>query len=367
LAQAIDQDQVELLIILGGNPVFTAPVDFGLAELLLRKEKLLRFHLTLYQDETSRLCQWHLPEAHYLEAWSDTRAFDGTVTIVQPLIQPLYEGRSAHELLSILSDQQTIPGFEIVRGYWRKHYAGQKQSGDFEDFWQTSVHDGIVAGTRFKSESVSLQKGWEKHLQTGGGQAALADAAADEQKLELVFQPDPTIYDGRFANNGWLQELPKPLTKLTWDNAAIMSPATARRLGVGLKGYQHGGEHGGYQVDVVELQQDGRKVSAPVWIMPGHADGSITISLGYGRAHAGKVGGSDENAVGFDAYRLRTSERSWFAPDLRVHKTGAVYPLACTQQHHLMENRDVVRAGTLEEYRENPRFAAQEDGNTKRQ
>jgi molybdopterin-containing oxidoreductase family iron-sulfur binding subunit len=171
--------------------------------------------------------------------------------------------------------------------------------------------------------------------------------------------PDPTFYDGRFANNGWLQELPKPITKLTWDNAALMSPATAKELGVGLGGYAHGGEHGGFHQPVVELQLGDRKVKAPAWVVPGHADGSVTVYLGYGREAAGKVGGDAGHAVGFNAYPLRTSAAPWFAPGLEVSKTTETYLLACTQQHHLMENRAPVRSGTLAEYQKDPASVAE--------
>jgi molybdopterin-containing oxidoreductase family iron-sulfur binding subunit len=357
LVQAIEKDQVELLVILGGNPAFTAPADFAFAELIKRKPDLLRFHLSLYQDETSRLCQWHLPAAHYLETWSDARAFDGTASIVQPLIEPLYHGRSAHQLLAVMTNDQEAPAEETVRAYWFKHWKEHKSTADLEDFWQTAVHDGVVAGTKFPVKTFPLQNGWEKHLQAGG--ARDGDRNVDVSDLEIVFEADPTIYDGRFANNGWLQELPKPISKLTWDNAALMSPTLARELGVTRMSYEHGGEHGGYQVNVIELHVDGRNVRAPVWMMPGHAERSITVHLGYGRDAAGRVGGNSEARVGFNAYALRISDKPWFSNGLKVVKTSGSYALACTQQHQLMENRDVVRAGTLADYQKNPRFAAE--------
>jgi molybdopterin-containing oxidoreductase family iron-sulfur binding subunit len=356
LVQAIEKDQVELLVILGGNPAFTAPADFHFAELIRQKNSLLRFHLSLFQDETSRLCQWHLPEAHYLEAWGDTRAFDGTVSITQPLIEPLYHGRSANELLAVLTNDIETPGQEIVQGYWRSHWKQSGGSGDFQDFWQTALHDGVVAGTRLPTKPVSMQQGWEKHLKGAGDGNNSAG-----QDFEIVFHADPTIYDGRFANNGWLQELPKPITKLTWDNAALMSPTTAKELGLTHMAYEHGGEHGGYQVNVVELELDGRAVTAPVWIMPGHAERSITVYLGYGRDAAGKVGGQRDARVGFNSYTLRTSDHPWFATGLKVTKTADTYPIACTQQHQLMENRDVVRAAKLDDYHHQPRFAAERE------
>jgi molybdopterin-containing oxidoreductase family iron-sulfur binding subunit len=321
----------------------------------------MRVHLGLYQDETSRLCHWHLPESHYLEAWGDTRAYDGTASIVQPLIEPLYQGRSQMELLSALVHQVPTPGYEIVREYWRTHWQAQGHSAvSFDEFWQTSLHDGIVAGTALPHRSMSLRADWDKSL-------AKPQAATVGGEYEIVFQPEPMIYDGRFANNGWLQECPRPITKLTWDNAALMSPKMAERLGVGERSYAHGGEHGGFRVPVVELQVAERKVDAPVWVVPGHADGSITVHLGYGRQFAGRVGGSPDHPVGFDAYTLRTSDNPWFAGGLAVRKTGRSYVLACTQEHHLMENREVVRSGTLDEYHRTPRFAEEKEKEEEKQ
>jgi molybdopterin-containing oxidoreductase family iron-sulfur binding subunit len=373
LVKALNAGQVEILVILGGNPVFTAPVDFYFKDSIQKVP--LRIHLSLYQDETSRQCHWHLPEAHYLESWSDTRAFDGTASIVQPLIAPLYHGRSSHELLAVLTNQLETSSFEIVRAYWRKNWEGLGRVGDFDRFWQTAVHDGVVADSNkdFQPKSASLTESWEKHLQAENAPSSVNSGPAQDD-YEIVFQSDPTIYDGRFANNGWLQELPKPITKITWDNAAIMSPATAKKLGLGLGGYGHGGEHGSYHMPVVELQlapdapartalagasgaNPGRKVRAPVWIMPGHADRSITVYLGYGRAFAGRVGGTIDNKVGFDAYLLRTSDHPWFASGLQIDKTAEGHLVACTQEHQLMENREPVRAGTLKKYQETPRFA----------
>jgi molybdopterin-containing oxidoreductase family iron-sulfur binding subunit len=341
--------RVEMLVILGGNPVFTAPADFDFVKHMQKVR--FRVHLSQHQDETSRQCHWHLPEAHYLEAWGDTRAYDGTATIVQPLIQPLYQGRSAIELLSALVKDVPTPGYEIVRGYWYQHWSHRGTSSDrFEEFWQTALHDGVVAETALPQKSVSLKSGWQDRLK----QRASAVTGDD---YEIVFRPDPMIYDGRFANNGWLQECPKPITKLTWDNAALMSPQTAEKLGVQAKSYAHGGEHGGFQVPILALRFGDRTVEAPVWMMPGHVDDSVTVYMGYGREYAGRVGGSPGNQVGFNAYALRTSDALWFARGLSVGKTAKNYRLACTQEHQLMENREVVRSATLSEYQKAPNFA----------
>jgi molybdopterin-containing oxidoreductase family iron-sulfur binding subunit len=347
LVQDLESDGVEILIILGGNPVFTAPVDFQFKAAMQKAP--LRVHLSLYQDETSRQCHWHLPEAHYLEAWSDSRAFDGTASIAQPLIEPLYQGRSALEVVAALTDPVSKPGYELVRNYWRQQWGNNQ----FDERWQTAVHDGVISGSEYEPKTLRLKGGWEKHL---------PDAATEQEGYELTFQPDPTIFDGRFANNGWLQELPKPITTLTWDNSALMSPKTAKELGISLGSYAHGGEHGGFYMPVVEIKLGDKSIQVPAWIVPGHADGSISISLGYGRDFAGKVGGGvQQGKVGANAYPLRTSESPWFVSGVGIRKTNETYLLACTQQHQLMENRDCVRTGSLKDFREKPQFASESE------
>src|SRR5262249_26317331 len=217
----------------------------------------------------SALCQWHIPEAHYLEAWSDTRAFDGTASIVQPLIAPLYNGKSAHEFLAAFSSQPGRSGYEIVRAYWK----AERLAPDFERSWRKWLNDGVIAGTMLPSVRVTPK--------TNGPAAPHPTEGAPEKSdaLEIVFRPDPALLDGRFANNGWLQELPKPMTRLTWDNAALVSPATAERLGLTYRISSTGGEHGQVLADVVELGYQGRSLRIPAWIVPGQADDSITVHL----------------------------------------------------------------------------------------
>jgi len=314
LVQDMEAGRVELLVVLGGNPVFTAPADVPFAAALAKVP--LRMHLGLYPDETAALCHWHVPEAHPLEAWSDVRAFDGTVTIVQPLIAPLYGGKSAHELLAAFGEPPDRSGYDLVRQHWQAGHPG----GDFEQAWRRWLHDGVVPRTALAPEAVVPAKIIPPPPAPGGG-------------LELVFRPDPTIHDGRHANNAWLQELPKPITHLTWDNVALVSPATAERLALRSE-------------DVVELTYRTRTVRAPVWVMPGHPDESVTVHLGGGRTRAGRVG----TGTGFDAYALRFADGLGFTAGLEVHPTGERHPLAATQHHHRMEGRDIVRATTLERY-----------------
>ena len=344
LVSEIDAGKVDVLLILGGNPVFTAPADLQFREKLLKVG--LRIHLGAYEDETAELCHWHIPEAHYLESWGDVRAFDGTASIIQPLIAPLYEGKTAHDLLSVLQGQAGRQAYTVVQDYWKRQTPGQ----NFEATWESWLNDGVVAGTALPPKPAKLVPDFRARL----SQRAVA-SPSESRGLEIVFRPDPTIWDGQFANNGWLQELPKPLTKLTWDNAAMLSLATAQRQGV---------KNG----DVVKLRLQGREVQVPIWVMPGHADDTVTVHLGYGRRRAGKVG----SGIGFNAYAIRPASAPWFGSGLEVEKTGDVFSLATTQHHHIITGknegkeeeesvaaarRDILRVATLEEFRKNPDFA----------
>jgi molybdopterin-containing oxidoreductase family iron-sulfur binding subunit len=346
LVKDMEAGAVKMLVMLGGNPVFTAPVDLGFAEQLSKVP--LRVHSSLYNDETSANCHWHIPEAHYLESWSDIRAYDGTVTILQPLIAPLYGGKSHHEIVAALLGRFGLVSYEIVRDYWK----ARKVGGDFEIFWRTALHDGFVAGTSFQPKVVKLKSARSWTVSGRSTRQTQTSKSETRNSMEISFQPDPTLFDGRFANNAWLQELPKPLTKLTWDNAALVSPKTAQRLGLSYQIGARGGEHGRVFADLVELHYEGRSLRAPVWIAPGHADDCVTLHLGYGRTRAGKVG----NGTGFNAYGIRTANAPGYGTGVEIRKIGTQYPLACTQFHHSMEGRDLVRAATVEDYRKNPNF-----------
>ncbi|HEX9076081.1 MAG TPA: TAT-variant-translocated molybdopterin oxidoreductase, partial [Anaerolineae bacterium] len=330
--------RVELIMLIGCNPVYNAPADFHFADRL--SQARLRVHSGLYQDETAAACQWHIPQAHYLEAWSDARAYDGTVSIIQPLIAPLFSGKSIHEVLGALGDQSQTPGHDIVRNFWKTQHPGS----DFDVFWRKVLNDGIVPNTAARSRTPILKTGW------GNPAAVPAPPAPAGSNLEIVFRTDPSVYDGRFANNGWLQELPRPLTRLTWDNAILVSPTTAQRLGLDHDIAGEGGEHGAARTDIVELQYQGRTLRSPIWITPGQPDDSITVFLGYGRIAAGKVG----SGIGSNAYSLRTSTGLWFDRGLELHKTGEKYELASVQQHNMMEGRGLVRSVTLDDFVKNP-------------
>ncbi|MGE0822186.1 MAG: TAT-variant-translocated molybdopterin oxidoreductase [Candidatus Binatia bacterium] len=323
LASDIKEGKVELLISLGGNPVYTAPADLDFVSLL---EKIpFRVHCSPYYDETAEHCHWHIPENHSLESWSDARAYDGTISIIQPLIAPLYNGKSFHEVVAALVGQPSASGYDLVRSYWKE----QRGEGDFERFWSRSLHDGIIADSALPAKRVSFKTASiAQQAETNGGGTT-----------EIVFRPDPTVWDGRYANNGWLQELPKPLTKLTWDNAALISPAMAERLRLNNR-------------DVVTLRLKERVVDTPVWIVPGHADNCVTVHLGYGRTHAGRVG----NDTGFNAYVLRTADAMWSTSGVEISKAGKQYPLVSTQDHYSIEGRQLIRSGTISEYQSHPEF-----------
>ena len=347
LASAMAAGAAPVLIILGGNPVYTAPADVKFAELLVRTR--FTVHLSSYENETSALCRWRVPEAHYLESWSDVRAFDGTASIIQPMIAPLYGGRTAHELLSVLAGETERTGYELVRAYWQQQ---SKARGDFEQFWRAALHEGVVPDSAARVRQAAPR---QSRAATAGGQnkeAPKTSSAAPSGGLEVLYRPDPSILDGRFANNGWLQELPKPFTKITWDNVILISPSTAERLGLSRRVANTGGERGNIYADVVELEVDGRRVRGAGWILPGHADDCVTVHLGYGRTRAGRVG----TGAGFNANTIRSADAPWQAGGGTLRKVGEEYAVACTQFHQVMEGRDLIRAGTLDQYRRDPEF-----------
>ena len=411
LAADMNAGNVSLLVILGGNPVYSAPVDLKFAEAM--EKVALRVHLGLYEDETAALCHWHIPEAHYLESWSDVRADDGTVTIIQPLIAPLYGGKSAHEVIAALSGAER-PGYDLVRAYWSSpgaasgagtissgaaatgagaasgpqpgaagtaapggapgvrpaataaagqagsapesananrgtaNAAGQgtaapptaaapaaaTATSQFDRDWRKWLHDGVVPNTALPPKTVALKTNF----------AGQTQPRAAAQGLEVVFRPDPSIHDGRFANNAWLQELPKSLTKLTWDNAALISPSTADRLRL-------------VSGDVVDLKQGGRTLRIPVWLAPGQAPDTLTLHLGYGRTRSGRAG----NNTGFNVNALRTSDAPDILQGVELTKTGESYDLACTQDHWALEGRNLVRVATKTQFDSDPKFAQKMD------
>ncbi len=251
-----------------------------------------------------------------METWGDVRAFDGTVTIQQPCIAPLYDGRSAHEVLSAVAGGIVRPAHDVVREFWQRALP----RADFDAVWHDALRRGVMDAEAPSPRTPTARHGFP------------VPASPPGTGIELVFAADPTVGDGRHANNAWLQELPKPLTTLTWDNAALLSPALAERLQIANE-------------DVIEIAVGGRSIKLPAWIVPGHADRSLTVYLGHGRSRAGTVG----NGVGADVYALRTSTHFWMSDGVSVTRTGTRSALATTQQHHRMEGRDLVRLVTRDQ------------------
>jgi MoCo/4Fe-4S cofactor protein with predicted Tat translocation signal len=335
---------ISTLVVLGGNPAYDAPRDLDFPGAL--KSVATSIHLGAFDDETSKLCQWHLPRAHYLETWGDVRAWDGTISVQQPLIEALYGGRSPIEVLALLLGDAPATGHEIVRAT----IAGLANAPDFEDLWRRTLHDGVLKD----SAAPCVEPGAPAHEKVAAAleRAARGAHAGAAGSLEAVFVPDNRMYDGRFTNNAWLQELADNVTKLTWDNAALLSYATANRLGV---------KHG----DVIVLKQGGRALEIAAYVLPGQDDGTVVLPLGYARTAAGRVG----NGVGFDTYGLRTSEAMYRADGAVLERTSRTHVLACTHDHYAidtvgMEERGrrvgaLVREGTLAEYKANPSFATE--------
>jgi MoCo/4Fe-4S cofactor protein with predicted Tat translocation signal len=325
LVADMNAGKVDTLLILGGNPVYNAPADLDFPGAL--RKVAWKGYLGLYSDETARQCMWSVPEAHFLESWGDVRAFDGTVSFVQPLIAPLYGGKTALEVIASLGGQPDKTDHDLVQEYWK----GQAKVPNFDIFWQQALHDGVVPNTALAAINVTAK-------------TPAASPAKPAQGLEIMFRPDPTIWDGSFSNNGWLQELPKPQSKMTWDNAVWISPATAQ---------QHNLNTG----DMAELKYQGRSITGPVWIMPGHANDSVTVHLGFGRTYAGHVG----NEVGFNAYLLRTSAEPNGGYGLELNKAGGSHEFATTQHTQTMEEGEPIRIATLDEYKKTPQFADQKE------
>jgi molybdopterin-containing oxidoreductase family iron-sulfur binding subunit len=344
LCTEMDAGKVDTLLIFGSNPVYDAPHNFDFVSKL--KKVGLSVLLSSHFDETAEYCHWHIAESHFLETWGDARAFDGTVSVIQPLIAPLYHTHSAFEVLAAFTDKPGQTAYDVVRD--RLKTPGG--TADAEKFWRKTLNDGVVANSAFAPISVA----------TKFTPASLPPAKTPPAgQLEFIFRPDANVHDGRYANNGWLQELARPVTKLTWDNAALVSPRLAEKLQLTQHTAARGGEHGQIVTNVIDISISNSKVTAAAWILPGQADDVVVLPLGYGRKRAGFTGSNK----GYSAYVVRTSTALWAATASvdAIKKTGEEYPLACTQYHFNMEGRKILSTGTLAEYRKNPDFAKEGD------
>jgi len=348
LVADLNAGKVDWLVILNANPIYTAPADLDFVDALNNAKTVA--HLGSHLDETGQVAHWHIPAAHGLEMWSDVRSYDGTVSIVQPMIDPLFGGKSAHQILQALLNEPLLSPYEAVRNTWRAVI-----KGDFEAGWRKALHDGWIADTAFTTSNnvpVAIR--------------GPIPAPSAKDAVEIIFRPDPNVYDGRYANVGWLQELPKPVTSLSWDNAAIVSGATLTKWGL-------------EEDDIIEISVGAGKVKAPVIVAPGHPDNSITVYLGYGREFAGRVGGGQ----GFNAYLIRNTWAPFYATGT-MKKVAGKWGLAITKSHfqdkrgpaaasgsganvgngnnslegnEALGERGIIRYATVAEWKENPGFA----------
>jgi len=435
----IDAGKVKMLVVLGGNPAYTTPIDLRINMERINEKVPLRVYIGSHENETSEICHWHIPEKHYLESWSDSRAYDGTVTLTQPLIAPLYDSHSISEVVQLFfKENYDKADLDIVKGFWQTQNipaaktaaataattvgsaassantnsaastsagtssankvasnsntsggsvtssnpasgttaatrgsmantgsaasatSGAGAASAFEDRWRKFVHDGMIPNTFGTPKTVSASSAF----------LSTSQQPVVTSNFEINILPDPNMYDGRFANNGWMQELPKPLNKVTWDNVGLISPKTATRLGINSGNDPNefvGGEQGVTFVntkgsnqfsDLVTVSYQGQNIAkgVPMWITPGQPDDVITIFMGYGRSRAGRVG----NDIGYNAFDVRRSDMPDWSPG-NIAKTGETKTVTSTQIHFNMEGRDLLRSWDLEAYNENPKMGAQEN------
>jgi molybdopterin-containing oxidoreductase family iron-sulfur binding subunit len=343
LADALRAREVGWLIMLEGNPVYTAPVDLELASRLAHLPTTL--YLGLHRNETARACRWFVPARHYLESWGDGQAWDGTASLVQPLVEPLFDGHGAVELLAVLAGDSRAP-LELLRADWEPRLGARRGAGGGSN-WSAVLQRGVVPASTAPGITPRPVSGAFDRLRRELGDLTHSEAGA----LEIVLVPDRSVHDGRFANNPWLQELPDPITKLTWGNAALLGPREAARRGV---------ESG----QMLEITAGGRRLTIPALIVPGHADGSITIAVGYGRRAAGHGEGVEAVAadIGANAYALRTVADGFAPRGLSVRPLAERTELAVTQTHWEMEGRPIALHATLEQFKRHPIIAPRERG-----
>lgn len=335
LAADLAAGRYDALVMLGTNPVYTAPADLGFKTALASVPAVI--HLSSHVDETSAALPsngWHVNRAHFLETWGDGLSHTGAASVIQPMIQPLFGGLSDIEVLNLILTGQRVSGHELVKQTW----AGRD--------WTRILHDGLQAGTAFGTETVRIAATSATRIRIA------ADATPTTSGLELAFKADPKLLDGRYANNGWLQELPDTITKITWDNVALMSPATAAGFGVEFPRASILRKPSDEE-PMVSITANGQTLELPIWVVPGHADHAITVYAGYGRTHSGRVG----NGQGVDVTPLRSSVNPLFTT-ATVTRISRTYPIASTQDHHSMEGRPFIRETSLDGYRAKPDFAA---------
>jgi molybdopterin-containing oxidoreductase family iron-sulfur binding subunit len=347
LVADMNAGKVKAIVVIGGDPIFNAPTDLEFEKAYQKVP--FRVAAMSHANSTSRLSHWLVPLAHYLESWGDARAYDGSISLMQPLIEPLYGGKTPYEIFAAFTENSGITAYDTVRGHWQT----QAKGADFEKWWRKALHDGLISDSAPAPRNVSAKV------------SGLQLSAIPANAVEIAFRPDPSILDGRYANNGWLQELPKPVSKVTWDNAAYMSLNTAQHFPGGPLENQN----------VITLKVGNETVEAPVLIVPGMPDNTISVSLGYGQEYSGRVG----QGTGFNPYVLRTSTNMSVSPVSVSRSSRDFWPLALTQQQHLIDGRrkgafkpegelgtseageeaverGIIRAASLAEYKHNPKI-----------
>ncbi len=350
LVADMNAGKVDWLVILNANPIYSAPADLDFESAFNKVGTVA--HLGSHFDETGELAHWHINNAHYLEMWSDARAYDGTVSIVQPMIAPLYGGHNAHEIVQSMLDEPDVSAYDVVRGTWKD----QLSKGDFEFNWRKALHDGWIEGTAFTPKTVTAK---------AAVPPVVGSVPASGDSVEVAFRPDANVYDGRYANVGWMQEIPRPVTNLSWDNAALMSFATMEKNAIA-------------ENDAVEISVGGKKIIAGALAVPGQADGVVVVTLGQGRRHGRVAGG-----VGYNAYLIQQSGAPWMQAGASLRKTGDIYDICVTKSHHIDQrsvkaggdgsgthsiegnesiDRGIIRYATLAEFRANPEFAHEGEG-----
>ena len=336
LASQLSSGSVSSLVVLGGNPAYNAPADLNWSQALAAKKDLSVVRLGYYEDESSPANGWSLPLAHFLESWGDARTADGTLVPVQPLIEPLFGGLTEIEVLARIAGLDKTNPYDSVRETFRS------LAGADEEKWKTFLFNGFLADSAAKPVAAQLNM---SAVSDALKNEALAPAPAlTKDNLEVVFHRDYKMDDGRFNNNGWMQELPDLITKMTWENVILMSLKTAKDLGV----YIPNKENNRIHTPWVKLQLNGREIEGPVWAQPGQADNTIGLALGYGRARTGRIG----TGSGYNAYALRTTKNLHCAVGAKLVDTGNQHDLSLTQDHWAMEGRPIIREATLGEYRD---------------
>ena len=353
LVADMNAGKVDWLVILNANPFYSTPADLDFESAFNKVGTVA--HLGSHLDETGQQAHWHINNAHYMEMWSDARAYDGTASIVQPMIDPMYGGHNAHEILQSMLDDPNLSAYDAVRATWMGN-GGPLASGDAEFNWRKALHDGWIANTTFQPKNVTPKAA----PASGPTQRVMALVSTPANQVELAFRPDANVYDGRYANVGWMQEIPRPVTNLSWDNAAQMSYATMEKNGLA-------------ENDAVEISAGGKKIVAGVLAVPGQPDDVVVVTLGQGR-QIGRVAGG----VGYNGYLIQQSGAPWMLSGASMRRTGDIYDICVTKSHHIDQrsvsaggdgsgthslegdeslDRGIIRYTTLTEYKKDPEFA----------